>query len=144
MESVFSGIADHWHGDYSNTSLFSSPLPVLALFMIYLEGLFIGVCLEGFFYGKIFVSYALTCTLAKEVQLFPGHGLGLFSGIFAVYLHCSSNNSRTATILFYALCLLYVLSTTATVVCDLANVILQVSYNPICKNIFFYQLCSGV
>ena len=55
-----------------------------------------------------------------------------------MYLHCPSNNSRTAAIIFYALGLLYVLST-ATVVSDLVAVILQVSNNPICKNISFYQ-----
>ena len=94
---------------------------------------FIALCLEGFFYGKISVPCALTCTLAEEIQLFPG--LGLYSGIFAVYLHCSLNNFRTATILFYALCLLYFLST-ATVVSNLVALILQVSNNPtICKNI---------
>ena len=62
-----------------------------------------------------------------------------------MYLRCSSNNLKfkTATILFYALCLLYVLST-ATVVIDLVTIILQVSNNPICKNIIFYQLCSCI
>ena len=87
----------------------------------------------------------LTCTtLAKEVQSFPG--LGLYSGIFAMYLYYSSesNKSRTTTILFYALCLLYVLST-VTVVSDLVSLILQVSNIPICtKNVNFYQLCSGM
>ena len=41
-----------------------------------------------------------------------------------MYLQCSSNKSRTATIIFYALCLLYVLSA-ATVISDLVAVILQ-------------------
>ena len=91
------------------------------------EALMIAMCLEGFFYGKMSVLCALTCTLAKEVQLFLG--LGVYSGIFAMYLQCSSNKA----IVFYALCLLYVLST-ATIVSDLVNVILQVSNNPICKN----------
>ena len=44
-----------------------------------------------------------------------------------------------ATIVFYALCLLYVLSA-ATVVSDLATLILQVSNNPICKNIIFLSV----
>ena len=106
------------------------------------ESAFIALCLEGFFYGKISFLGALTCTLAKEVQLFPG--LGLYSGIFVIYLRCPSNKSRTAIILFYVLCLLYVLST-ATVVCDLVALILEVSNNYICKNInFFNQLCSRV
>ena len=141
MNRVFSGLADHWH--YSNTSLLyyhlsSSPGTV---FMISLhEANFIAVCLEGFFYGKISVLCAFYFALAKEVQLFPG--LGLYSGIFAMYLQCSSNKSRTAIIYFYAPCLLYVLST-ATFVSDFVT-LMPVSNNPICKNIIFYQLCSGI
>ena len=81
---------------------------------------------------------SLTCTLAKEVQLFPG--LGLHSGIFAMYLQCSWKRSGTALILYYAVCLLYVLST-AAFVSDLVNLILSVSNNSIYKNIIFYQLC---
>ena len=106
------------------------------------ESLFIGACLEGFFYGIISVLRAITCTLAKLVQIFLVHGLGLYSGIFAMYLQCPPNKSR-ASILFYALCLLYILST-ATIVTDLVTLILEVSNNSICKNIILYQLCSGV
>ena len=100
------------------------------------EAYYIGLCLEGFFYGKIYVLCALTCiTLAEEVQLFLG--LGIYSGIFVMYLQCRSNNSKTTTVLFYALCVLYVLST-ATIVCDLVSFILEVSNNSICVNIFFF------
>ena len=53
-----------------------------------------------------------------------------------MYLQCSSNKSRTAIIHFYTLCLLYVLST-VSVVSDIVVAILQVSNNPICKNINF-------
>ena len=84
----------------------------------------VGLCLEGFLYGIISILRALTFTLAKEVQLF--FGLGLYSGIFAIYLQCPLKESRTATIIFYVLCLLYVLST-ATVVCDLINPVISVS-----------------
>jgi hypothetical protein len=87
------------------------------------EAYFISIWLEGFLYGKI---CALICTLAKEFQLFPG--LGLYSGIFAMYLQCQSKKSGTAIILFYAVCLLYVLST-ATLASDLATLILEVSNN---------------
>ena len=46
---------------------------------------FINLCLEGFFFGKISVLIcALTFTVAKEVQL--SLGLGIYSGIFAMYL----------------------------------------------------------
>lgn len=104
------------------------------------DGFFISVYVEGFFYGKIFC--ALICTLSKEVQSSPGPGL--YSGIFAVYLQYSgypSNNSRTAVI-FYSLCILYILST-VTFVADFVQFILglRVSGNSICKNIIFYQLC---
>ena len=67
----------------------------------------INCCLEGFFFGKIYVLLCvLTRTLSKELQL----GLGVYSGIFAMYLQCPSKDPRTATIIFYVLCLLYVLS----------------------------------
>ena len=89
--------------------------------------------LEGFLYGKI---CALTCTLAKEV-----HDQGLYSGIFVIYLQCPSKRSGTAIILFYAICLLYVLST-ATLVSDLIYLILYVSNNSICKNAFFLSVAQ--
>ena len=40
---------------------------------------------------------------AKEVQFF--HGLGVYSGIFTIYLQCPSNDSRTRTsnVVFYTL-----------------------------------------
>ena len=72
-------------------------------------------------------------SLSNEVQL-----LGLYSGIFAMYLKCELSKSRKTTIVFYALCLLYVLSI-FTVVCDLVINILQlkVSDKSICKKIIF-------
>ena len=80
---------------------------------------------------------SLLCTLAKEVQLFPG--LGLYSEIFAMYLQCQSTD-RTATIVFYAICLFYALST-VNFVSDFVAHIFEVSNNSICsKNIIFYQL----
>ena len=110
-----------------------------------LEELFIGLCLEGFFYGKISIPCALTCTLAKEVQLELFSILGLYSAIFVIYLQCVSERSGTSgpIILFYALCLLYFVSTVA-IVGDIVNLILQVSNNSIFKNILFFQLCSFV
>jgi hypothetical protein len=57
-----------------------------------------------------------------------------------MYLKCQLNRStgRKPTLVFYALCLLYALST-ATVVSDLVSIIVQleVSNNSICKNIIF-------
>ena len=69
---------------------------------------------------------------AKEIQLLPG--LGIYSGIFVLYLQCRSPESRTANMVFYTLCLLYVLST-ANIVMDLLNFTLAVSNNSI-SNIF--------
>ena len=92
-------------------------------------------CLEGFLFGEISVLCALTSTFAKEVQLFPV--VGIYSGFFAIYLQCPSKESRTASIVFYVLCLLYILST-VSVVSDLLAAIIGVSDNPICKNINFY------
>ena len=61
-----------------------------------------------------------------------------------MYLKYASKITRTAIILFYVLCLLYVLSA-ASFVSDLVSLLLEVSDNSICKNIFFFnQLCSGV
>ena len=57
-----------------------------------------------------------------------------------MYLQCyGTGTGRRATIIFYAICLLYVLST-LDFVSDLATLILQVSDNYICrKNIFFFN-----
>ena len=88
---------------------------------------------------------SLPCTLVKEVQLFPG--LGIYSGILVMYFQCQSESKRstggTTTIIFYAVCLLYVLST-VNFILDLAVLEREVSNNSICnRNIIFYQLCSG-
>jgi uncharacterized membrane protein len=91
------------------------------------DAFLIGLCIEWYLYGKISVLCALTRTLAKEVQLFPN--LGLYSGIFAMYLQHPQNKSRTASIIFCALCVLYVLSTINAVL-DLVTIIIeQVSNN---------------
>ena len=68
----------------------------------------------------------LTCTLVKEVRLLSPGGLGIYSGIFAIYLQGPLKESRTATIVFYVLCFLYVLSTLA-VISDLLSFIIAVS-----------------
>ena len=111
--------------------------PVLAPFSLMSTALEVStllMCLEGFLYGKKSVLCTLTCTHTKEVQLFPV--LGIYSGIFAIYLQHSSKESRTATIIFYALCLLYVLSA-ATVVSDLLSYTIEVSNNSICNSSIF-------
>ena len=100
---------------------------------------FISMCLKGFLYGNISILCTVTCTLANEVQIFAG--LGLYSGIFAIYLQCHFKEPRTSTFVLYVLSLLYALSA-ATVAISLLTIILEVSNNSesICKNIIFYQL----
>ena len=87
-------------------------------------------CLEEFVYGKISALCALTCTLAKEVQLSPD--LGIYSGILAIY---SSKKSRTATIVFYVLFTLAVISLS-----DLLFFIIAVSNDFICTNMIFKKI----
>ena len=67
-----------------------------------------------------------------------------------MYLQCQSDKStgRMATIIFYAICLLYILST-VSFISDLASTIIipepEVSNNSICsKDIILYQLFSWV
>jgi hypothetical protein len=107
------------------------------------ETLIIGLYLEGFFFGKISVLCAVTCTLAKKVQFFLG--LGIYSGIFALYLQCPLKESRTANSVFYVLCLLYVLSM-ATVVIDLLNFVIEITgtvSNNYIFNIIIMQMRIG-
>ena len=100
----------------------------------------INLYLEGFFFGKISVQCALrTFALAKEVQLTLG--LGIYSGIFAMYLQYRLKELSTATTTFYVLCLLYVLSM-ATFISDLMASLPFVSNNSICK-IIYMQMRIG-
>ena len=125
------------HIYFSSSIIFASPLPVLApsrsSWLLSRERLF--------FYSVLNTSYTvkypfLNLYPAEEDQLYSG--LGIYSGIFAIYVQLASKESRTATIIFYALCLLYVLST-ATVVSDLVSTLIDsdVSNNSICKNIVY-------
>ena len=133
MNGVFNGLANH----YSNTSL---PLPAFApsswvlllqnfcpVFQYILKG-------SSTVTYPCFINFLLL--VAKEVQLFLGQGV--YSGIFAIYLKCPSNESRTrmANIVFYTICLLYAFCS-ATIVIDLLYFILGVSNKFICKNIIF-------
>ena len=67
---------------------------------------------------------------------------GVYSGIFALYLQFV----KSKTVVYYVLCLLYILSA-ATVVCDflayMFSIYQYVSNNSIgnLKNIVFYHLC---
>ena len=82
---------------------------------------------------QFYVLYLVPLLLvAKEVQLFPD--VGLYSGIFAIFLQFPLTKSRTANVVFYVLCLLYVLSA-APFICDSLRI--GVSDNSTCENIIF-------
>ena len=94
------------------------------------------VSLEGFLYGKISVFYVLyqSVLLLKNLKSNLYFGLGICSGIFAIYLKYASKESRSTTTgtFFYVLCSLYILST-ATVVSVLISYTIDVSNNSIGK-----------
>ena len=69
-------------------------------FFTFYDGIVIGIWLEGFLYGKLYVLCAY--------NLSNYYSQRLYSGIFFMYLKCQSNKSRKATIVFYALYVLYV------------------------------------
>ena len=73
---------------------------------------YLGICLEGFFYGiDIYSNHCLCPKLLKQSRRCPGPGL--YSGIFVLYLQYNAstkNVNERSKILFYALCLLYILS----------------------------------
>ena len=105
------------------------------------------ICFEGFLFGNVsyvHLNVPLVLLVAKEIQLFPG--LGIYPGIFAIYLQCPSDESRTqrADVVFYTIiCLLYVFCA-ASVVSDLISITLQVSDKFICRNIIFIISCAVV
>ena len=105
---------------------------------------FINLCLEGFFFGKISVPLcALTFTVAKEVQL--SLGLGIYSGIFAMHLQNYLKERRTATIVSYVLCLLYVLSLASFISDLLGSIPFKIVSNNSIYNlkIIYIQMCIG-
>ena len=59
-----------------------------------------------------------------------------------MYLYYASTKSKTSVI-FYSLCLLYILSV-ATVISDLVALVVHVSDNSICKNFLFFFKISVV
>ena len=132
---------------FSHTSLISLSFTTI-LFMISTQQILesFSMCFEGFLFGNVSVLCALTCNLAisfaQKVQLFTV--LGVYSGIFAIYLQWTSDESRTLTanVVFYAICLLYVFCA-ATVVGDFISYIVQVSNKfSICKSIIFIISCA--
>ena len=144
MIRVFSGLDDL----YSNISQFSPSSTQALLFQspglapsswILSKIPSLLSVLKGFSMVR-YPFFSLPFTLAIEVQLILG--LGVYFGILVIYFQCQSNEStgRTITIIFYAICLLYVLST-VSFVSDLVALIVGVSNNSICsKSIISYQL----
>ena len=80
---------------------------------------FLAKCLEGFFFGAQYVPASkLLLTNKPNITLFPG----IYSGVFIMYLQYYGSKkgaSKGNNTLFYALCLLYLLSVVSIVV-DLA------------------------
>ena len=85
----------------------------------------LGVCIEGFFLGKVFQFESFNTTSAK---LFPD--TGLYTAIFIMYLqHQASKRSVidiVQNVLFYLICILYVLSV-VTIIGDTVDFIITVS-----------------
>ena len=78
---------------------------------------YLGCCLEWLFFGMISVKPKLLLAKAVQHWAIPG----LYSGIFVIYLqHRGSPQStdRAKNVLFYALLVLYAL-TTATIIVDM-------------------------
>ena len=126
-------------------SVIAPPLPVLASSST--SWLLRRNCLsfQCLWKGSYTVRYLFYMPWLIPMQLFSGL-LGIYSGIFAIYLQLVSKESRTTTFIFYSLCLLYILST-ATVVSDFLFAIIGVSNKSISKNIIFFfsnQLCRCV
>src|ERR1700735_865771 len=74
---------------------------------------YLGLCLEGFFFRTISVN--CQAQDAKAVPHCPI--LGLYSGIFAIYLQHHQSTAQGKSILFYALSVLYAL-TAATIIIE--------------------------
>ena len=93
--------------------------------------------------GSSSVTYLFypCCYLLKKSPII----IGVYSGIFAIYLQCPSNESRTRTanIVYYIICLLYVFCA-ATVVCNLLIYILEVSDRFFYKHIIFIISCVDI
>ena len=122
----------HLFSDSLSSSIIASPFPILALSSCFLYSIprWLGIILKGSssVRNSLYVVYLV-------VQLFLD--LGIYSGIFVIYLQCPSRESRTAKTVFYLLSLLYVLSM-ATFVADILAFIFKLIVS---NNSIFYQLC---
>ena len=91
--------------------------------------LYLGTCLEGFLFGAISVLQLPRPLLKKSniyspLPSFPG----LYSGIFALHIHCHASRTDTANnIFFYFLCFLYALSIATICVAMLYYLVISVN-----------------
>ena len=88
------------------------------------EFVYLALCLEWFFYGTISVQVPQFTKIVKQHLV-----LGIYSGTFLMYLQQNASKddaSKRNNILFYTLCLLYVLSMVSAVL-DFAMVLVSVS-----------------
>ena len=126
----------------SNTSLLFFPLRVLGLLTTscLLDPMrsSLGYVLKGSYMARYPFSVLKLVPLLKRSNY-----SGLYSGIFNMYLQLERppNKSRTESIIFYALCVLYVLST-VNVILDLVIIIFEEvsTNNTIC--FIINQLCK--
>ena len=97
-----------------------------------LESVYLGICLEGFFYGKIIPILQL---LLNPHNHYPNPGL--YSALFVIYLKyeaCKQGmDNLKRTVLFYPLCTIYLFSV-ALVTTDMAGYILVVGKNSLRNN----------
>ena len=145
VNRVLSGLAnsDHWH--YSNTSLFSlsstSPLPVLApsSWLVTKKRCSLGYVLKGSSTVLRYPFYVLELVPLLRSPIIP-RSRNLFRNICYVFTMPLIEQVQDGN--HHFLC--SPPSLRSIVISDLVAIILQVSNNPISKNIIFYQLCSGI
>lgn len=127
--------------------------------MVIARSRYVGLCLEGFFYGTTSVLQLSRFSLLKQSNIMAPSLcrllfiLGLYSGILVMYLQYyvkqgANAGAKRDKILFYALCFLYVLSV-AGIVLDIANFVISsrevgVSKNGHLQRLFNFALINLV
>ena len=99
------------------------------------------LCLEGFCFGEIFVL-PLSRQVSKEVTYsFLTPVPGLYSGVFVLHLQLEyhATDKTKQNIIFYALCVLYVLSVVVMAL-DIANFVIAVTTIVSSPTSTFFQL----
>jgi hypothetical protein len=99
--------------------------------------IYLANCLQGLLYGMILIL-RLSRRLLKEVKNYPVPGL--YCGIFAMYFqyHISIEGTKNM-LLFYALSVLYLLST-GVILCDIVFLVIDLDL-PVSNNkLFFFFL----